>query len=351
MYSTVVVRAPPMAASIAHLGHDASIHCTTLCSVQSRTSIVSIHPVAGAIRANIEHVVLGKTAAVELCLAAVIAGGHVLIEDVPGVGKTVLARALAISIGADFKRIQFTPDLLPGDVTGIQIYNQETRQFEFRPGPIMTQVLLADEVNRATPKTQSALLESMDERQVTLDGVTRPLPSPFLVLATQNPIEFEGTFPLPESQLDRFLISLSLGYPTHQHELLMLANQEIAHPIESLRPVTAVTELLQLQQERRAISVDHSIREYIISMVESTRNSPELQLGASPRASIALFQMAQAWALIHGRVFVLPDDVKAVAGAVLRHRLVPASRLDGHGDIDRLAGRLLARVAVPGNRG
>lgn len=309
------------------------------------------HPIAEAIRANVERVLLGKTGAVELSLAAVIAGGHVLIEDVPGVGKTVLARALAISIGADFKRIQFTPDLLPGDVTGIQIYNQDTRQFEFRPGPIMTQVLLADEVNRATPKTQSALLESMDERQVTLDGVTRPLPSPFLVLATQNPIEFEGTFPLPESQLDRFVISLSLGYPTRQHELSMLASQELAHPIDSLRPVTEIAEVIQLQQERRTVSVDPSIRDYIVSLVEATRNSPDVQLGASPRASIALFQMAQAWALVHGRTFVLPDDVKAVAGAVLRHRLVPANRLNGHGDVDRLAGRLLAHVAIPGNRG
>lgn len=309
------------------------------------------HPIAEAIRDNVERVLLGKTGAVELSLAAVIAGGHVLIEDVPGVGKTVLARALAISIGADFKRIQFTPDLLPGDVTGIQIYNQDTRQFEFRAGPVMTQVLLADEVNRATPKTQSALLESMDERQVTLDGVTRPLPSPFLVLATQNPIEFEGTFPLPESQLDRFLISLSLGYPTRPHELSMLASQELAHPIDSLRPVAEVAEVIQLQHERRKVSVDPSIRDYIISVVESTRNSPDVQLGASPRASIALFQMAQSWALVHGRTFVLPDDVKAVAGPVLRHRLVPINRLNGHGDVDRLASRLLAHVAIPGNRG
>lgn len=309
------------------------------------------HPTADAIRANVERVLLGKAGAVELSLAAVVAGGHILIEDVPGVGKTVLARALAISIGADFKRIQFTPDLLPGDVTGIQIYNQETRRFEFRPGPIMTQVLLADEVNRATPKTQSALLESMDEHQVTLDGVTHPLPSPFLVLATQNPIEFEGTFPLPESQLDRFLISLSLGYPSRQHELSMLASQELAHPIDSLRPVAQVSDLVQLQRDRRAVTVDPSIREYIVSLVEVTRNSSDVQLGASPRASIALFQMAQAWALIHGRSFVIPDDVKAVAGAVLRHRLVPVSRLNGHGDIDLLAGRLLAHVAVPGNRG
>lgn len=309
------------------------------------------HPIAEAIRVNVERVLLGKSDAVELSLAAIVAGGHILIEDVPGVGKTVLARALAISIGADFKRIQFTPDLLPGDVTGIQIYNQDTHRFEFRPGPIMTQVLLADEVNRATPKTQSALLESMDERQVTLDGVTRPLPTPFMVLATQNPIEFEGTFPLPESQLDRFLISLSLGYPTRQHELSMLASQELAHPIDSLRPVASVDDVIQLQHDRRTVTVDPSIREYIISVVESTRNSPDVQLGASPRASIALFQMAQSRALVSGRSFVVPDDVKAVAGAVLRHRLVPVNHLNGHGDVDRLAGRLLAHVAIPGNRG
>lgn len=319
--------------------------------MQSRTQVVPLHPVTDAIRANVELILLGKTVAVELCLAALVAGGHVLIEDVPGVGKTVLARALAISVGADFKRIQFTPDLLPGDVTGIQIYNQDTRQFEFRPGPIMTQVLLADEINRATPKTQSALLESMDERQVTLDGVTRSLPVPFMVLATQNPIEFEGTFPLPESQLDRFLISLSLGYPTRQYELAMLAQQEVAHPIDSLRPVATISDLLQLQRDRRAVTVDRSVRDYIIDLVQTTRSSAEIQLGGSPRASIALFQMAQAWALIHGRTFVLPDDVKAVAGAVLRHRIVPANRLNGHGDVDRLTSRLLTQLAVPGNRG
>lgn len=319
--------------------------------MQSRTQVVPLHPVTDAIRANVELVLLGKTAAVELCLAALVAGGHVLIEDVPGVGKTVLARALAISIGADFKRIQFTPDLLPGDVTGIQIYNQNSHQFEFRPGPVMTQVLLADEVNRATPKTQSALLESMDERQVTLDGVTRPLPTPFMVLATQNPIEFEGTFPLPESQLDRFLISLSLGYPSRQYELAMLAQQEEAHPIDTLRPVATVAALLELQSKRRAVSVDLSVRNYIVSLVDATRSSADIQLGGSPRASIALFQMAQAWALVHGRNFALPDDVKAVAGAVLRHRLVPTNRLNGHGDVDTLTNRLLTQVAVPGNRG
>ncbi len=319
--------------------------------MQSRTQVVPLHPVTDAIRANVELVLLGKTAAVELCLAALVAGGHVLIEDVPGVGKTVLARALAISIGADFKRIQFTPDLLPGDVTGIQIYNQNSHQFEFRPGPVMTQVLLADEVNRATPKTQSALLESMDERQVTLDGVTRPLPTPFMVLATQNPIEFEGTFPLPESQLDRFLISLSLGYPSRQYELAMLAQQEEAHPIDTLRPVATVAALLELQSKRRAVSVDLSVRNYIVSLVDATRSSADIQLGGSPRASIALFQMAQAWALVHGRNFALPDDVKAVAGAVLRHRLVPMNRLNGHGDVDTLTNRLLTQVAVPGNRG
>ncbi len=312
---------------------------------------MSSNPITDAILSNVERVLLGKTRSVQLCLAAIVAGGHILIEDVPGVGKTILARALAVSIGAQFKRIQFTPDLLPGDVTGIQIYNQDTRQFEYRPGPIVTQVLLADEVNRGTPKTQSALLEGMDERQVTLDGVSHPLPTPFMVLATQNPIEFEGTFPLPESQLDRFLISLSLGYPDREHELLMLASQEEAHPIESLEAVASVADLLVLQAARRSITVDRSLREYMVTLVETTRGAADVQLGGSPRATLALFQMAQAWALIHGRAFVLPDDVKSVTGAVLRHRLVPVNRLTGQGDVDRLTSLLLTRVPVPGNRG
>jgi MoxR-like ATPase len=312
---------------------------------------VALHPVANRIVSNIELVLLGKTDQLLLCLAALVADGHVLIEDVPGVGKTVLARALAISIGADFKRIQFTPDLLPGDVIGTQIYNSESRHFEFRPGPIVTQVLLADEINRASPKTQSALLESMDERQFTVDGVPYGLPRPFLVLATQNPVEFEGTFPLPESQLDRFLVSLQLGYPQRSEELRMLVTQERAHPLETLIAVSSVDELLSLQQDRREIYVDDLVREYILDLVESTRRHQEIRLGASPRATLALFQTAQAWALLQGRGFVLPDDVKAVAGAVLRHRVVPAGHVDGISGMDRFLSALADRVPVPGNRG
>jgi MoxR-like ATPase len=304
-----------------------------------------------AIVDNVERVLLGKTEAIRISLAALIAGGHVLIEDVPGVGKTVLARALAGSIGAIFKRIQFTPDLLPGDVTGVQIFNQDSRQFEFRPGPIMTQVLLADEINRGTPKTQSALLESMDERRVTVDGITYRLPEPFIVLATQNPIEFEGTFPLPESQLDRFLVSLRLGYPDRRHELDMLASQEESHPLDSLAAVTTLEELQRLQAQRRTVYVSDPVRHYILSIVELTRRHPDIQLGASPRATIALFQMGQAWALSAGRDYTLPDDIKAVAAAVLRHRIVPVGHGDILGQLDGLVDHLLEGIPVPGNLG
>lgn len=312
---------------------------------------LTLDPTAGAILGNVERVLLGKDEEIKRCLAALLANGHVLIEDVPGVGKTILARALATSVGATFTRIQFTPDLLPGDVTGVQIYNQQTRQFEFRPGPIMTQILLADEINRATPKTQSALLESMDERRVTVDGTPHSLPNPFLVLATQNPVEFEGTFPLPESQLDRFLISLRLGYPDRKHELDMLAAQERVHPIDVLDAVATIDDLQTLQERRKSIYVDDSVRDYILNIVETTRGHAEIHLGASPRATLALFLMAQAWALIHGRDYATPDDVKAIAGAVLRHRIVPIGHVDGLSSLDLFMETLMYRTPVPGNRG
>jgi MoxR-like ATPase len=311
---------------------------------------VTLHPLARDIVDNVERVLLGKTRAVKLCLAALVSNGHVLLEDVPGVGKTVLARALAMSVGATFTRIQFTPDLLPGDITGIQIYDQEARRFEFRPGPIMTQVLLADEINRATPKTQSALLESMDERRVTVDGAPHDLPLPFLVLATQNPIEFEGTFPLPESQLDRFLISLKLGYPDREHELRMLLEQQHVHPIDDLRSVASVSELVTLQRQARDVYVDDLMRGYLLDVIDATRRHPDVRLGGSPRATLALFQMTQAWALIHDRHYALPDDVKTVAGAVLRHRIVPSGYLDGQERLDQLVASLVGRIPVPGNR-
>lgn len=310
-----------------------------------------VHQLATSLVGNVERVLLGKTAVIRLCVAALLSDGHVLIEDVPGVGKTLLARSLALSLGATFKRIQFTPDLLPGDVTGVQIYNQETRAFEYRPGPVMTQILLADEINRATPKAQSALLESMDERQVTLDGVTHRLPEPFTVLATQNPIEFEGTFPLPESQLDRFMISVQLGYPDRAHEMAMISLQEQSHPIDDLKPVATPEDLLALRRQKAGVYVDSLIRQYILNLVEATRAHPELRLGASPRATLALFHMAQAWALLEDRDYAIPDDVKAVAPAALRHRLLPVGHFEATGHVDQLIDTMLQRVQVPGNRG
>ncbi|HLB06596.1 MAG TPA: AAA family ATPase, partial [Alphaproteobacteria bacterium] len=241
---------------------------------------------------NVEHVIVGKHQEVELALIALLCQGHLLIEDVPGVGKTVLAKSLARSIGCAFKRIQFTPDLLPSDVTGVSVYNQKTGEFEFRPGPVLAQVVLADEINRATPRTQSALLECMEERQITVDGLTHPMPRPFLVMATQNPIEYEGTFPLPEAQLDRFLIRLSLGYPGKGDELTILERQQIAHPIEQLAQVVDAAELLDTQQEIRGIYVDGLVREYIVAAVAATRRHPEVYLGASPRGSLGLFRAA-----------------------------------------------------------
>ncbi len=271
---------------------------------------------------NVEHVIVGKHHEVRLALVALLCRGHVLIEDVPGTGKTVLAKALARSLGCSFRRIQFTPDLLPSDVSGLSIYNQKTQEFEFRPGPIMSQVVLADEINRATPKTQSALLECMEEHQATIDGTTYQMPDPFLVIATQNPIEYEGTFALPEAQLDRFLLRLRLGYPQPIEEIVILDEQKRRHPLEELEVVLSVEDLRDMQAAVREIYVDSSISDYIVRLVNGTRNHPDVYLGASPRGSIALYRAGQALAGLLGRDYVIPDDVKALAEPALAHRLI-----------------------------
>ncbi len=272
--------------------------------------------------ANVERVIVGKHHEVQLALVALLCRGHLLIEDVPGTGKTVLAKAIARSLGCTFRRIQFTPDLLPSDVTGLSIYNQKTQEFEFRPGPIMSQVVLADEINRATPKTQSALLECMEERQATIDGISHMMPDPFLVIATQNPIEYEGTFALPEAQLDRFMLRLRMGYPTPTEEIVILDEQKRIHPLDALEEVLPVAELRDLQSAIREIYVDASVSEYIVRLVNATRTHPDVYLGASPRGSIALYRAGQARAALLGRDYVIPDDVKALAGPALAHRLI-----------------------------
>ena len=307
--------------------------------------------VAERILANVETVIVGKEREVRMTLTALLCGGHVLIEDVPGVGKTMLARALAASTGCQFRRIQFTPDLLPSDVTGVSIYNQKTGDFEFRDGPVISQVLLADEVNRATPKTQSALLEAMEERQVTVDGVTHKIPSPYMVLATQNPIEYEGTFPLPEAQLDRFLIRVHLGYPSQMDEIRVLNAQQIAHPVESIGQVTNAQEILELQRAVREVFVDDLLKQYIVALANATREHESVYLGASPRGSLALFRTSQAKALLEGRAFVTPDDVKSLAFATLGHRIIlsPGAKVKGTTPADVVAS-CLSRVPVPGAR-
>ncbi len=306
-------------------------------------------PAARAIVDNVSKVIVGKTSVIEQTLAALLAQGHILVEDVPGVGKTMLAKSLAASLGCQFKRIQFTPDLLPSDITGISIYNQSTGSFEFRPGPVMSQVVLADEINRATPKTQSALLEAMEELQVSVDGATHRLEPPFIVLATQNPIEYEGTFPLPEAQLDRFLIRVSLGYPDFAEELAVIERQEQTHPIDALEAVAAPEDVVRLQAAAREIYVDSLVREYIVGLAEATRNHEDVALGASPRASLGMFRMARALALVQSRDYVIPDDVQALAYGILGHRIIlsPAARmrrLQPREVIDRL----LESVPIPG---
>jgi MoxR-like ATPase len=272
--------------------------------------------------ANVERVIVGKHHEVRLALVALLCRGHLLIEDVPGTGKTMLAKAIARSLGCSFRRIQFTPDLLPTDVTGLSIFNQKTQEFEFRPGPIMAQVVLADEINRATPKTQSSLLECMEERQSTIDGTTYMMPDPFLVIATQNPIEYEGTFALPEAQLDRFLLRIRLGYPQPIEEIVILDEQKRAHPLEEIEVVLAVEELRDLQTAVREIYVDSTVSDYIVRLVNGTRNHPDVYLGASPRGSLALYRAGQAMAALLGRDYVIPDDIKALAEPALAHRLI-----------------------------
>lgn len=298
---------------------------------------------------NVEQVIVGKHYEVQLALIALICRGHLLIEDVPGVGKTTLAKSLARSLGCTFKRMQFTPDLLPSDVTGVSIYNQKSAEFEFRPGPVMAQIVLADEVNRATPKTQSALLEAMEEQQITVDGVTRALPVPFLVMATQNPIEYEGTFPLPEAQLDRFMMRLSLGYPSAADELVVLTAQQQAHPLDALEQVVSLEDLLQLQQEVRGVYVDRLVSEYIVAVVTATREHQEVYLGASPRGSLALYRASQARAMMYGRDYVIPDDVKELGEPTLAHRLIvsPAARIRNV-DPRQIIEEIVEAVPVPG---
>jgi MoxR-like ATPase len=307
--------------------------------------------VAERILTNVEQVIVGKQRELRLAITALLCGGHMLIEDVPGVGKTMLARAIAVSTGCTFRRIQFTPDLLPSDVSGVSIYNQKTEDFEFRPGPIIAQIVLADEINRATPKTQSALLEAMEERQVTVDGVTHKLPSPFMVLATQNPIEYEGTFPLPEAQLDRFLIRIYLGYPSATDEVLVLDQQQSQHPIETIQQVTDQNEIVQVQKAVREIYVDPLIKQYIVQLSNATREHEAVYLGASPRGSLSLFRTAQAKALLEGRDFVTPDDVKELALFTLAHRIIvsPGAKVKGMTQADVVA-QCLSRVPVPGAR-
>jgi len=312
------------------------------------TDLSRVQSTARALQDNIARVIVGKAQAVELLLAALLTQGHVLIEDVPGLGKTMLAKSLARSLGCSFQRIQFTPDLLPSDITGVNVFNQKTGEFEFRPGPIMAQIVLADEINRAGPRTQSALLEAMEERQVTVDGVTRPLPRPFLVLATQNPIELEGTFPLPEAQVDRFLMRVAIGYPDSGEEREILRRFRDADPLSELTPVASGDDVLALSAAARGVHVSEAVETYILALTRATREEAALALGASPRGSLALYHTAQALAALRGRAFVLPDDVQALAGPVLEHRLIPSSqsRLRGKALADILKD-VVAKVPVP----
>ncbi len=307
-----------------------------------------IQTITDKLCANVEKVIVGKHEAVQKTMLALLVQGHVLIEDVPGVGKTILARAFARSIGCKFRRIQFTPDMLPSDVTGVSVFNQKEREFEFREGPIFAQIVLADEINRATPKTQSALLEAMEERQVTVDGTTYKMPAPFLVMATQNPIEYEGTFPLPEAQLDRFVLRIRLGYVPAAEEVAILNAQQFRHPLQDLTQVISHTELVQLQEAVKSVFVDDRLKEYIVAIVGATRTHPNVYLGASPRGSLAIYKTAQAWAALNGRDFVIPDDIKQLAEPALAHRVIisPAARMKSV-NADDVIEEILHSLPVP----
>ncbi len=313
--------------------------------------MTSIKETGEKVGGNVERVIVGKSQEVRLTLIALLCRGHLLIEDVPGTGKTMLAKAVAKSLGCSFRRIQFTPDLLPSDVTGLSIFNQRTHEFEFRPGPIMAQIVLADEINRATPKTQSALLECMEERQATIDGITYAMPDPFLVIATQNPIEYEGTFALPEAQLDRFMLRIRLGYPGPVDEQTILDQQKITHPLEDIGEVLPVDELKEMQAAVRQIYVDPAVADYIVRLVNATRTHPDVYLGASPRGSLALYRTGQAMAALQGRDYVIPDDVKMLAEACLAHRLIIKTSSSMH-DIDprQVIAELLNTVPVDHGR-
>jgi len=317
--------------------------------MEAELTVSEVQQFTDRILDNLRLVIVGKEQALELTIIGLLCQGHILIEDVPGVGKTVLARSLAKSLGVSFSRIQFTPDMLPSDVTGVSIFNQQTRQFEFREGPIMAQVVLSDEINRATPKTQSALLEAMEERQVTVDGITHMLPSPFMVLATQNPIEYEGTFPLPEAQLDRFMLRIHLGYPALDDEVKILSDQQYQHPINSLKSVVSNDELQRIQEAVRRVYVSPAVKRYIVELTRATRDNPDVYLGASPRGSLGLFRSGQARAAIQGRDYVLPDDIKALGEFVLAHRIVtnPAARLKNLTS-GQIVKEILMNLAVPG---